>query len=150
MKIVNVFAVIVAVLALVWQPRPNEHHHASARDATYRRCPSLRRRPAPRARARAGTGAAAAAGGTHRFLCALVGPDATASNAPASEEEETDVTFNDVALTDAITPLALQAGQNIVFDPLFWWRRRPSHCAAAGDREMAQNHRHSGPARLAG
>ena len=47
----------------------------------------------------------------------LVGPDVTASNTLASEEEETDVTFNDVALTDAITPLALQAGQNIVFDP---------------------------------
>jgi type II secretory pathway component GspD/PulD (secretin) len=47
----------------------------------------------------------------------LVGPEATASNTPASEQEETDVTFNDVSLTDAITPLALQAGQNIVFDP---------------------------------
>jgi len=44
-------------------------------------------------------------------------PDAASSNMPPADEEKTDVTFNDVSLTDAITPLALQAGQNIVFDP---------------------------------
>ncbi|HEY3860798.1 MAG TPA: secretin N-terminal domain-containing protein [Verrucomicrobiae bacterium] len=47
----------------------------------------------------------------------LIGPDAGPTNAPAADEEKTDVTFADVSLTDAITSLAVQAQQNIVFDP---------------------------------
>ena len=48
----------------------------------------------------------------------LVGSDAiTRDMPPVVEGTVTDVTFSDVALTDAIRSLALQAGLNIIFDP---------------------------------
>jgi type II secretory pathway component GspD/PulD (secretin) len=47
----------------------------------------------------------------------LVGPDTISREAPVTEGPVTDVTFSDVALTDAIRSLALQAGLNIIFDP---------------------------------
>src|SRR5580658_3056430 len=47
----------------------------------------------------------------------LVGPDTISREAPVVEGTVTDVTFSDVALTDAIRSLALQAGLNIIFDP---------------------------------
>ena len=44
-------------------------------------------------------------------------PDTISRDAPVVEGTVTDVTFSDVALTDAIRSLALQAGLNIIFDP---------------------------------
>ena len=43
--------------------------------------------------------------------------DTISRDAPVVEGTVTDVTFSDVALTDAIRSLALQAGLNIIFDP---------------------------------
>jgi type II secretory pathway component GspD/PulD (secretin) len=45
------------------------------------------------------------------------GVDAISKEVPVVEGAVTDVTFSDVALTDAIRSLALQAGLNIIFDP---------------------------------
>jgi type IV pilus assembly protein PilQ len=47
----------------------------------------------------------------------LVGSETISREAPVVEGTVTDVTFSDVALTDAIRSLALQAGLNIIFDP---------------------------------
>jgi type II secretory pathway component GspD/PulD (secretin) len=119
MKIQNVFAVIVAVLAPCLAASGQTNTTMPAAAGT--NIPPVTVTPPT-------TGPAAPAPapepgppplqeGRTVSYAPLVGPEAVASNTVASEEEETDVTFNDVALTDAITPLALQAGQNIVFDP---------------------------------
>jgi type II secretory pathway component GspD/PulD (secretin) len=47
----------------------------------------------------------------------LTGGETISKEAPVVEGAVTDVTFSDVALTDAIRSLALQAGLNIIFDP---------------------------------
>ena len=47
----------------------------------------------------------------------LVGPDTISNNAPVTEEAATDVKFNEAPLTEAITTLAVNAGLNIQFDP---------------------------------
>jgi type II secretory pathway component GspD/PulD (secretin) len=47
----------------------------------------------------------------------LVGADTISRETPVVEGTVTDVTFSEVALTDAIRSLALQAGLNIIFDP---------------------------------
>jgi type II secretory pathway component GspD/PulD (secretin) len=118
MKIGYVLAVIVVVLApcLAMSGQPNTTMPAAAGTnippvAVTAPAPTAAPAPAPE------PGPPPLQEGRAVSYAPLVGPDATVSNLPASEEEETDVTFNDVALTDAITPLALQAGQNIVFDP---------------------------------
>ena len=47
----------------------------------------------------------------------LVGPDTISSNAPTTDEVVDVVAFDGVPLTDAIQTLALQGGLNIIFDP---------------------------------
>src|SRR5580704_7021430 len=114
MKIVNVIAVIVAVLAPCLAASGQTNTTMPAAPGTNLPpvlvtplAPTAPAAPAPE------PGPPPLQEGRAVSYAPLVGPEATASNMPASEEEETDVTFNDVALTDAITPLALQAGQNI-------------------------------------
>ena len=47
----------------------------------------------------------------------LVGGEPISKDAPVVDTTPTDVSLNDIALTDAIRGLAIQAGLNIIFDP---------------------------------